>query len=100
MTQYKILVVDDNADIRELLEILLTSEGYAVTLASSGEQALQLLSPELPTTTCQSPSPMRSSPPGSRACCGATGCIRARANPRRTNGWCAGRCASTALIMR
>lgn len=47
MTQYKILVVDDNADIRELLEILLTSEGYAVTLASSGEQALQLLSPEL-----------------------------------------------------
>ena len=32
--------------IRELLEILLTSEGYAVTLASSGEQALQLLSPE------------------------------------------------------
>ena len=33
--------------IRELLEILLTSEGYAVTLASSGEQALQLLSPEL-----------------------------------------------------
>ena len=46
MTQYKILVVDDNADIRELLEILLTSEGYAVTLASSGEQALQLLSPE------------------------------------------------------
>lgn len=26
MTQYKILVVDDNADIRELLEILLTSE--------------------------------------------------------------------------
>lgn len=138
MTQYKILVVDDNADIRELLEILLTSEGYAVTLASSGEQALQLLSPELdlvildimmpgisgirvceairkqsnvpvlflsacgwvPTTTCPSPSPTRSSPPGSRACCGATGCIRARANLRRTNGWCAGRCASTALIMR
>ena len=36
MTQCKILVVDDNADIRELLEILLTSEGYDVTLASSG----------------------------------------------------------------
>ena len=51
MTQYKILVVDDNADIRELLEILLTSEGYAVTLASSGEQALQLLSPELDLVT-------------------------------------------------
>ena len=47
MAQYKILVVDDNADILDLLEILLTSEGYAVTLASSGEQALQLLSPEL-----------------------------------------------------
>ena len=47
MTQCKILVVDDNADIRELLEILLTSEGYDVTLASSGEQALQLLHPEL-----------------------------------------------------
>ena len=42
MAQYKILVVDDNADILDLLEILLTSEGYAVTLASSGEQALQL----------------------------------------------------------
>ena len=47
MPQCKILVVDDNADIRELLEILLTSEGYDVTLASSGEQALQLLDPEL-----------------------------------------------------
>lgn len=41
MAQYKILVVDDNADIREVLQILLVSEGYQVVLAQSGEEALE-----------------------------------------------------------
>ena len=38
-----ILLVDDDAEIRELLELLLTGEGYAVLQAGSGEAALDLL---------------------------------------------------------
>ena len=38
-----ILLVDDDAEIRELLELLLTGEGYAVLQAESGEAALDLL---------------------------------------------------------
>lgn len=37
---YRILVVDDNADILLLLETLLTGEGYAVDVASNGTSAL------------------------------------------------------------
>src|SRR6187549_3834564 len=36
----RILVVDDEATMRRLLEKLLRMEGYEVALASSGEQAL------------------------------------------------------------
>jgi DNA-binding NtrC family response regulator len=36
----KILVVDDELDIREGLELLLTSEGYAVDLAQNGTEGL------------------------------------------------------------
>lgn len=36
----RILVIDDDALSRELLELLLTQEGYAVTVASSGDEAL------------------------------------------------------------
>ncbi len=36
-----ILVVDDESSIRELLEMLLSSEGYSVSVAASGEEALQ-----------------------------------------------------------
>ena len=36
----RILVVDDEADIREGLELLLSSEGYAVELAESGTEGL------------------------------------------------------------
>ena len=36
-----ILLVDDDADIRELLELLLTGEGYAVLQAESGEAAIR-----------------------------------------------------------
>jgi len=35
-----VLVVDDEADIREGLELLLTSEGYAVDLAQTGAEGL------------------------------------------------------------
>jgi DNA-binding NtrC family response regulator len=37
----KILVVDDEFDIREGLELLLTSEGYSVELAQNGAEGLQ-----------------------------------------------------------
>jgi signal transduction histidine kinase len=38
----EILLVDDEADIREVLEIALKDLGYAVRVAADGEQALQL----------------------------------------------------------
>src|SRR5579884_630929 len=39
----KILVIDDELDIREGLELLLTSEGYAVELAQNGSEGLEKL---------------------------------------------------------
>ncbi len=39
----KVLVVDDELDIREGLELLLTSEGYAVELAQNGAEGLERL---------------------------------------------------------
>ncbi len=42
----KILVVDDEKEIRELLEIYLTNDGYEVFKASDGEEALKLLEEE------------------------------------------------------
>lgn len=39
----KILVIDDELDIREGLELLLTSEGYGVELAQNGTEGLQKL---------------------------------------------------------
>jgi CheY-like chemotaxis protein len=39
----RILVVEDNEDVRELAETMLASAGYAVLSAPSGEQALSLL---------------------------------------------------------
>ena len=38
-----ILVIDDEAGIRDSLEVLLTLEGYAVRMASDGEQGLRIL---------------------------------------------------------
>src|SRR5947209_9479044 len=43
-TKGRILIVDDEADIRESLEILLTREGYIVELATNaneGQQAIE-----------------------------------------------------------
>jgi CheY-like chemotaxis protein len=37
-----LLVVDDEEIMREILEALLTREGYEVKLASSGEEGLEL----------------------------------------------------------
>jgi len=39
----RILVVDDERSMRELLSILLRGQGYEVTLADSGEHAIELL---------------------------------------------------------
>lgn len=40
----KILIVDDEADIREILQFNLENAGYAVDCASSAEEALEMLS--------------------------------------------------------
>lgn len=42
----KILVVDDDAGIRETMADILALEGYAVTLASSGEEAIEVIQHE------------------------------------------------------
>lgn len=41
-----ILIVDDEIDIREILQFNLENEGYTINLAESAEQAVQLLSPK------------------------------------------------------
>jgi two-component system response regulator PilR (NtrC family) len=43
MTEARVLVVDDEASMRELLGIMLRKSGYAVTPADGGDQALELL---------------------------------------------------------
>lgn len=48
MANEKILVVDDDQNIRELLRLYLIKEGYTVALAGDGEQALELYSAEKP----------------------------------------------------
>jgi CheY-like chemotaxis protein len=42
----KILIVDDEADIREILQFNLENAGFNVECASSAEEALEKLSPE------------------------------------------------------
>lgn len=46
MEKGRILVVDDEADIREILQFNLENEGYEVDCAASAEEALEKLSPE------------------------------------------------------
>lgn len=48
MPKKQILVIDDDADIRELISYNLTKNGFAVSSASSGEAALERLRNELP----------------------------------------------------
>ena len=45
--QTRILVADDNAEIREILRILLTGEGYEVIEAKDGNEVLQLFDPSI-----------------------------------------------------
>ena len=40
---HQILVVDDDADLRETLELLLDDSGYGVTAVASGQAALDRL---------------------------------------------------------
>ena len=44
----KILVVDDDPDIRDVLEALLEGEGFEVVMANDGEQALEAIKKENP----------------------------------------------------
>ncbi|WP_409342614.1 response regulator transcription factor [Paenibacillus sp. MBLB4367] len=44
----KILVVEDEEEIRELIRLYLQNEGYVAVLAEDGEQALQLFEQEKP----------------------------------------------------
>lgn len=46
MTTTKLLIVDDEEDIREILQFNLENEGFIIETASSGEEALEILSPE------------------------------------------------------
>ncbi len=39
---YRVLIVDDNAEIREVVNILLTNEGYIVSEADNGDDAISL----------------------------------------------------------
>ena len=41
--KHKILIVDDEISMREFLEVLLVKEGYAVTSAKNGKQALKMI---------------------------------------------------------
>jgi len=44
----KILVVDDEASVRHLLQVMLTTEGYEPLLAANGAEALQIAHEHLP----------------------------------------------------
>ncbi|MCM1508823.1 MAG: response regulator transcription factor [Ruminococcus flavefaciens] len=43
MEKSKILIVDDDSEIRELIDALLTGEGYSIRQASDGKQALSII---------------------------------------------------------
>jgi DNA-binding response OmpR family regulator len=47
-TSAKILVVDDDPDMRETLQMILESAGYAVVMAEDGEHCLSKLKEEQP----------------------------------------------------
>jgi two-component system alkaline phosphatase synthesis response regulator PhoP len=46
MEPIKLLIVDDEEDIREILQFNLENEGFLIDTASSGEEALEKISPE------------------------------------------------------
>ncbi|HTR48184.1 MAG TPA: response regulator transcription factor [Verrucomicrobiae bacterium] len=48
MTSAKVLIVDDESQIRRVLRTTLTSQGYTVAEAKSGDEALELIRQERP----------------------------------------------------
>ena len=44
----KILIVDDEENIRSLLDSFLSSQGYQIRLAKDGDEALQMVKKEIP----------------------------------------------------
>lgn len=44
----KVLVVDDEADFRQVMTVWLKSKGYSVTAASGGESAIQMVKEDKP----------------------------------------------------
>lgn len=48
MTKQKILIVDDEEDIREIISFNLAKDGYETITASNGEEALELIDTEKP----------------------------------------------------
>jgi CheY-like chemotaxis protein len=44
----RMLIVEDDPDIRLALEQLFSNEGYEVTLANNGSEAIELLDPDAP----------------------------------------------------
>lgn len=50
--EYKILIADDEAEIRSLLRLYLENEHYQVIEAEDGVQALELLKKEQPAPLC------------------------------------------------
>ena len=51
MTQYKILIVDDEDNIRTLVQTMLKQEGRQVVLAARGKEALAMFKKERPNLT-------------------------------------------------
>lgn len=47
MINNKILIADDNPEIREVLNVLLSSEGYDVVEAKDGQEAIDLISSDI-----------------------------------------------------
>ena len=43
----KIMIVDDHEEIREVIHVLLTNEGYQIIEAKNGKEALELLNDEI-----------------------------------------------------
>lgn len=48
MTQHRILLVDDEPHVTRVLRLALEKEGYAVTIAHDGKQALECMARQLP----------------------------------------------------
>lgn len=48
MAQKRVLIVDDEEDIRELVELYLSRDGYDITTCETGEQALEIVQKDRP----------------------------------------------------